>query len=139
MNSMKQTILDNIRAFIGQRSGLDFRNYNSRDAAIDDYRKILRHGRIARRLLREIEVGGYSSEELQESARRRFSGRLSVDDSGAVCYCAGQYFPTEYRLACCVVLFDAVQRYYVRNYKSDARRRMVSQFGRGVVNEFWPL
>ena len=139
MTSMKQTIIDNLRAFVGQRSGIDFRNYGSRDSAIDDYRKILRHGRIARRLLREIEVGGYSTEELRESARRRFSGRLSVDDSGAVSYCAGQYFPTEYRLSVCVVLFDAIQRAYVRRYNADARRRMVSQFGRGIVNELWPL
>lgn len=119
----KQMIIHALRAFIGQRSGIDFRDYqcgnyqDSRRAFNGDYLPILRHGRHARQLLREVELReSITAEDLIE-ASRAFSGRLQFKFSagGATCavdYCTGQYFPTEYRSAACAVLASALWAYW---------------------------
>lgn len=49
-----------------------------------------------------------TDENLTKAAKYAFSGRLEITDN-AINYCAGQYFPTEYRKAVLTVLKEAVK------------------------------
>ena len=52
---MRTEILEALARFVAQRSGIDARNYGgSREAFLEDYRRILRDGREARALLRVV-------------------------------------------------------------------------------------
>ena len=118
----KQKIIEAMRAFINQRSGIDWRNYGgSRDAFMGDYRPMLRDGKTARELLRIVEASdAMTAEMIVENSKHSFSGRLSIvekdDGSVYVDYCAGQYFVTEYRKAACAVLGDVVRTVYGKDY-----------------------
>lgn len=115
----KQDIINALHVFISQRSGMDFRNYDSgdrlssRESYMNDYKPILAYGKAARDML--IFVARHDSvtaENLLEAARRAFSGRLEiVERKGRVSclYTTGQYFPTEYRRAACAVLSQAIR------------------------------
>lgn len=115
MKPTKQAIVSALRAFIQQRSGIDWSNYGgSREAFMSDYRAVLKHGRHARQLLREVELReSIPAQTLMEAAG---SGRLQfitrADGSVACDYCAGQYFPTEYRAAACRLLADVLWTYW---------------------------
>lgn len=119
--SAKQQMIEALRAFIAQRSGIDFRNYDcgdwkrTRECFNGDYRPMLRHGRQARAMLAVVELcDGISADDLKE-ATRAYSGRLQfVERDGriAVDYCTGQYFPTEYRAAACAVLASALWAHF---------------------------
>lgn len=122
----KQAIVNAFRAFINQRSGIEFANYqsgdwkHSREAFMGDYRPILKHGRHARTLLKAVEhTEGITAEMLADAAKHSYSGRLSLIERGdkvGVDYCTGQYFPTEYRNAACAVLASALWHYVSANY-----------------------
>jgi hypothetical protein len=117
----KQALCNALRAFIGQRSGIDFRNYQSgnwqesRRAFMGDYRPILKAGRQARELLRYVELRDSITAENLIAATRAYSGRLQfqVREGGRVGveYVTGQYFATEYRKAACAVLASAIWDY----------------------------
>jgi hypothetical protein len=144
----KEAILSAIRAHIAQRSGIDFRNYQSGDyqasrrAFLGDYRPILKHGRDARALLDFIENRDEITAENIKEATRAFSGRLSLverGDSVAADYCTGQYFPTEYRAAACAVLALAVWDYWREDCESgeEIRKRARRRFGRGLASRWF--
>ena len=116
----KGAILSALRAFVSQRSGLDCRNYGDRESLTGDYRPILRDGRTARCLLRQIELReSITAENLADACKRAFSGRLSLvikpNGSVAVDYCTGQYFAVEYRKAVCAVCASAFWAYFREN------------------------
>jgi hypothetical protein len=119
----KDSILTALRGFVAQRSGMDYRNYGDASSYNADRRKITRDGQTALTLLRDVENSSITAEELVE-AFRAFSGRLSLsaNDKGnaVLSYCAGQYFPTEYRAAVCAVVAQAMWD-YVRNHCMPAR------------------
>ena len=102
------------RQFIGQRSGIDYRNYYStwqdtagRRAYRQDARRIAQDGKRARRALALAEAYPFNPEALIDATRSAFSQRLQIVDTGGkldLDYCTGQYFPTEYRAAAAVVL-----------------------------------
>lgn len=118
VTASKPAVIAALRAFIAQRSGLDWRDYaGDRASLMSDHRPILKHGRHARQLLRAVELTDtITAEDLIEASKRAFSGRLTlkVRDDGAVAveYCTGQYFPTEYRNAACAVLASALWYYW---------------------------
>ncbi len=133
-----------LRAFVGQRSGLDWRNYGHdwRDAAgmaalRSDRNTILQHGRDARALLRFAEA--WPSVTVDYLLSELSAGkRLSFDASrGSIDYCAGQYFPTEYRAAVCRALSTALWRYQVDLGTSDVRAWAVEAFGRGIASRWF--
>lgn len=133
-----------LRAFVGQRSGLDWRNYGHdwRDAAgmaalRSDRNTILQHGRDARALLSYVEK--WSSIPVDYLLTELSDGkRLSFDASrGSIDYCAGQYFPTEYRAAVCRALSSALWRYQVNLGTSDVRAWAVETFGRGIASRWF--
>jgi hypothetical protein len=106
---MKTEILEAMARFIGQRSGIDGSIYGSREGFLADYRRILRDGRDARALLRAVELSKGLPESILVDVLK--SGRLTWDGKRLE-YCAGQYFPTEYRAAACRALASALWVYW---------------------------
>ena len=141
----KAAILSALRSFVSQRSGLDCRNYGDRDSIMRDYRPILRDGKTARLLLRQIERrDSITAENLSEACKRAFSGRVSLvtKDNGdvSVDYCTGQYFPTEYRAAVCAVCASVFWGYFREcvpasevNAGESIRRQAGREFGRAIA------
>lgn len=149
MNMTKQAMLNALRAFINQRSGIDFRNYQSgdwkqsRECFMGDYRPILRHGRHARTLLRAVELrDSIKAKHLLEASHSAYSGRLQFierDGKVAVDYCTGQYFPTEYRNAACAVLASVLWHYWQPDCKTgdEIRKRARSEFGPAIAKTWF--
>ena len=144
----KAQIIEAMRRFINQRSGIDYRNYaggdwkESREAFNGDYRPILKHGRQARQLLRAVELRDSITAEMILAATRAYCGRLQIevkDDEVRVDYCTGQYFPTEYRSAACAVLATVLWDYWREDYKDLAgiQKQAKREFGRGIASEWF--
>jgi hypothetical protein len=151
----KETLLHALAAFIAQRSGISFREYhspgsswgeftNARKLFRQDRAPILRHGRHARRLLAFVSRRSISADDLLQSSRSAYSGRLSFvvkGENATVDYAIGQYFPTEYRAAACAVLARAIWEYF-RNgcgYTSPDQIRNAArrEFGRGIASAWF--
>lgn len=132
-----------LRAFIGQRSGLTWRDYyyDWRDAEgvkayKADMRSIARDGREARALLAFVEGrDSMTGEDLRVAARRAFSGRLTLEDD-QIDYCTGQSFGNEYRAAVCAMLASAIIEYW-RSDGNDWRKLARGQFGRGMASRWF--
>ncbi len=138
----KQAIINAIRVFVNQRSGIDGREYaGDREAFMGDYRPILKYGKHARQLLRFVERCDSITDKMLADATRAFSGRLQLVEKGdkvAVDYCTGQYFPTEYRKAACAVLAQAIWD-WLRDKcgcktGDDIRKSARREFGRGIAS-----
>lgn len=138
----KSEICAKLRAFIAQRSGLDWRNYASdwrdksgMDALCSDRSRILQHGRDARALLSFVE---HSPIPVEFIMRELETGRLTFDPSrNALDYCTGQYFPTEYRAAICRTLSNAIWRFYRDNVTPDVRTFARETFGRAIASRWF--
>lgn len=160
----KQAMINALRAFVNQRSGIEFADYQSgdwkasREAFMGDYRPILRAGREARALLRAVELrGSITAEDLAGAARRAYAGRLSFVERGesvGVDYATVQYFPTEYRNAACAVLAQCLWEFWreccpVGEVKPDkatpslgnvgeyVRKQARNEFGRGIASRWF--
>jgi hypothetical protein len=146
----KAKLVETVRQFIAQRSGIDRRDYQ-RDwsdkagaaAFMADYREILRDGRDARRLL-EYVAGrdGITAEKILATSSG--NGRLDWcfrGDKIGLDYCTGQYFPTEYRAAACSMLAGLVWRYLADHYESNqaeqVRKAARRIFGRGLASRWF--
>lgn len=104
----KQEICTLLRAFINQRPGLDFNNYGCATSYRAELRRITKQRADALQLLRAVELrDSISAQDLIAPFQTAFCGRLELVESKgklSLNYCAGQYFPTEYRAAVCAVL-----------------------------------
>ena len=109
----KTEFLDKLTNFARQRSGIEFGNYGDWQSFNSERRSITADLARFNVLVRSVIHSGITYEDLI-AATRAFSGRLSWDGE-SFSYCAGQYFPTEYRKAACAVLAAALWE-YVRNY-----------------------
>ena len=112
----KQQIITALRAFVAQRSGMDWHNYGDVTSYRAEQRGIMRDGKEARELLRAVELrDSITADDIIKASKSAFSGRLSIverdDGAVAVDYCAGQYFPTEYRKAVCAVCASVLWDY----------------------------
>jgi hypothetical protein len=134
----KSDILAHLSRFVSQRSGIDFRNYGDRASFMGDYRPILRAGRDARALIRYVELRDSITADMLLAAFRAYSGRLSVTDKGCD-YCAGQYFPTEYRNAACAVLSQAIWDWLRDSHKDGhaIRKAASRELGRGIAGRWF--
>ena len=135
----KQDILAALRKHISGRSGIDFRNYGDRASAMDDYRKIMRHGKHARAMLHAVELRESITADMLASAfQRAYSGRLSLTDKGCD-YCAGQYYAIEYRAAACAVLATALRNYWIDDgRKMDELRKLArAELGRSIASAWF--
>jgi hypothetical protein len=150
----KQAILDTLRKFARQRPGLDFGNYGDVSAYRSELRAITRDLAHAQTLLKAVEwQDGIDANDLIGAALGAFSGRLSIRLGEAypggvmIDYCAGQYFPTEYRKAVCAVLASALWTRYREGMSNDAidgkspgdriRAHFRRQFGRGIASRYF--
>lgn len=145
----KETIIQALRKFIGQRSGIQWADYDSgdykqtREAFMGDYRPMLKAGQDARILLAAVLARDSITAEKIIEATRAYCGRLQLKASGdsvVVDYCTGQYFPTEYRNAACAVLATALWGYArAQGYATgnDIRKWARSEFGRGIANRWF--
>ena len=132
----KQQILEALSKWIKQRPGLEFGNYGEMKSYRAELRQIAKDRRDAETLLRAVALRPSITAEDLIAATRAYSGRLQIkeatdqrregcsnDCKGRVCknalrcdghapiridYCAGQYWPTEYRKAVCAVLASAL-------------------------------
>ena len=108
VTATKQEICALLRAFVNQRPGLDFANYGCATSYRAELRGITRQRADALQLLRAVELrDSIEAGELVAAFPRAFSGRLELTETNgkpALFYCAGQYYPTEYRAAVCAVL-----------------------------------
>ena len=121
-----QTYLAALHKFAGRRPGLKFANYGDLRAYRAYRRAITRDLSEFRQLARFVELSGITAEGLVSAARSVFSGRLSFveqNDKVTVFYCAGQYFPTEYRKAACAVLAAALWNYYRADIPPETENR----------------
>ena len=138
----KEQIITAIRAFVAQRSGIEYRNYGSRESFMCDYRPMLRAGRDARALLAYVAACDSITADDIVKATRDYSGRLQLserDGKVSVDYCTGQYFPTEYRRAACAVMSQAIWDSVVMDHSGqDAIHRWAKNtFGRGIASRWF--
>ena len=151
----KQQIITALRAFVAQRSGMDWRNYADATSYRAEQRSITRDGKEARELIRAIEWrDSITADMIIDASKLAFSGRLSIvereNDSIAVDYTTGQYFPTEYRKAVCALcaklLYDCKRDDYVAGFEESAKRPItwmelraafVREYGHGIVNRWF--
>jgi hypothetical protein len=137
-----------LRAFINQRSGIEWGNYScgdykqSREAFMGDYRPMLRADKHARIMLALVEeCDGITAKDLLE-ATRAYSGRLQFvqrEDKVGVDYTTGQYFPTEYRNAACAVLASALWAYWRdgRETGEEIRKCALQRLGRAIARDWF--
>lgn len=79
-----------------------------------------------------------SSMPVEFLMRELETGRLTFDpERNALDYCAGQYFPTEYRAAGCRTLSNAIWRFYRDNVTPDVRTFARDTFGRGIASRWF--
>lgn len=144
MDVTKQQIVDALRAFVSQRSGIDSRNYFQtwRDtdgikAMRSDQHKIRRDGADARVLLSFVE----GREWITADALRKYltsGGRLFWDGpSNSPDYHVGQYYPTEYRAAVCRFLAQIIWSSCRAHGIDDVRKYAREQFGRGLQGRWF--
>lgn len=129
MNPTKDQICTLLRAWIGQRPGLEFGNSGDASAYRSEMRRITRDGRDARELLRAVELSGITADALAAAFPHAYSGRLSlVERNGrpALDYCTGQYWPTEYRRTACAVLASALWTHKREHCMPDGSRQGAS-------------
>lgn len=116
METRKENILNALDAFVRQRAGLEYGNYNDVVSYRAEQRSItkdLHHYRTLRAAVAWRD--SLTAADLIRAFRDAYSGRLSlqpatgpiVGDGFSLSYCTGQYFPTEYRKAACAVLASA--------------------------------
>jgi len=135
---MRTEILEALARFVAQRSGIDGRIYGgSREAFLGDYRRIQRDGREARALLRVVELSTCLPDSILVDVLK--SGRLTWNGK-RLDYCAGQYFPTEYRAAACRALASVLWNYWRDGgrYTADQIRAAAkSNLGRGIARRWF--
>ena len=141
----KENMLALMRRHLGQRSGMDWRNYasgwNDRDgmrAFRAEQNQVARDGRDARALLAFIESrDGITAEDLQAAAR---GGRLDWTPE-RIDYTTGQYFAVEYRAAACRVMASAIWHYLGDGVEADRadkiRKAARGYFGRGIASRWF--
>lgn len=138
----KATIINTLRAFVAQRPNLDPRNYGDGPSYRAEYRAILRDKHAAEALLRACEWrDGITAAHLIAATRAAWSGRLTIRDDGAVDYCTGQYWPTEYRRAVAAIAAHALRRYLIDacgcKTTSDARAIARRELGRSIARRWF--
>ncbi len=120
----KEILIAALRAFAGQRPGIDPENYSDWRSYRQESARVARDLRDALTILSVVEArDGITAEDLLAACKHAYSGRLSCslvpheytreNCPGApwscrVAYCTGQYFPTEYRRAVAAVAASAL-------------------------------
>jgi hypothetical protein len=129
---MKNEMKEALYRFVAQRSGIEWVNYGgSREAFMQDYRRILRDGRDARVMLGAV-IPDYALADALKSGRLTWDGKRLE-------FCACQYFPTEYRAAACRALASALWRTWANGGTSCEQIRAQARhtLGRGIARRWF--
>jgi hypothetical protein len=110
-NMGKTQILSALRAFVRQRPGLDFANYGDVQAYRAEVRSITKDLHHAEELIRAVELRSIDGEAIINAATSRLEIE-QTDDGIRVHWCAGQYWPTEYRRGVAASLAYALWHYW---------------------------
>lgn len=147
---MKTEILNTLAKFAAKRPQLeaanyirDYRDSEGRAAYRAEVRSITRDLHHARAIIRRVELSGITAAEIITASREAFSGRLTITatDDGIVKidYCAGQYFPTEYRKAVAAVCARALWNYWKTDANDADRIRNTArrEFPRAIARAYF--
>lgn len=117
MEKNKENLLLCLGAFIRQRPGLEFGNYGDVALYRSELRGITKSRHHAEALINAVAWrDSITADDIIKASQSAYSGRLTITrtDTGGfkIDYCAGQYFPTEYRNAVCAVLSAVLWDYW---------------------------
>lgn len=111
----RDKILALLASFAAQRPGLEYGNYGEMRSYRSEMRSITQDLHDFRTLMSAVAWRSSIDEARLRDSFRAFSGRLTLTETAdgkmRLDYCTGQYFPTEYRKACCAVLASALWDY----------------------------
>lgn len=107
---MKQVALIKLHEFASQRPRIDIHNYGSCQTYRQEAANVTRQLARFRKLFAAAVAAGLPDAVLIKAGEGYFSGRLTWNGKGWD-YCTGQYWPTEFRLAACVVLEAALRNH----------------------------
>jgi len=134
-------IINKLEAFAKQRPGLERANYGHGDFDYygQDARKITQQLRDAKTLLSYIRSSSTITEADILEGFSAFSGRLSVNTDGSLDYCAGQYYPTEFRAAVCAVCSSVIwdQLRDGLDTGDEIRKAAKRLFGQGIAKRWF--
>ncbi len=125
-------LLAMLHAFVRGRPGFNPYNYGSVSSYRSDQRRAERQLHDAEAMLsaigwRDSIEAGHIRKALQGG------GRLTLDDSGRLDYCAGQYYPTEFRAGACRVLSQLLWDYWRANMPPPANEDDVKSMAQSPV------
>ena len=129
-----QEIKSMLRAFVAQRPGFDYRNYNTAGAYRADQKRAMRDKADALAL-----INAFPDEAAREFLEKHLDGRLRLDGEHLE-YTAGQYWCTEYRAAVCRAVSDALRSLswaQSQERLAETRKRMARIVGRGCANRWF--
>ena len=142
-------LLDMVASFVNSRPGFDWRNYGDATSYRADMREATQQRHDALKMLAAI---GWRDSINANAIRAALQsgGRLSLSDSGRLEYCAGQYYPTEFRAGACRVLSQLLWDYFRETASpthptpngrtvcgDDIRRKARQEFGRGCASRWF--
>jgi len=157
MKLSKSEIMELLRKWTAQRSGLDSRNYGGPERIVkngritytpnqglkSDMQRIAQHGKDAKILMQFVErEPTITADFLRQAFKSAYIGRLSLNEHmRRLDYVTGQYFPTEYRAAVCAVLASAIW-HHIRNQDANStgdsiRKEARRIFGRGIASRWF--
>ena len=123
-----------LRAFVAQRPGFDYRNYNTASAYRADQKRTMRDKADALAL-----INAFPDEAAREFLEKHLDGRLRLE-GGKLEYITGQYYCTEYRAAVCRAVSDALRALswaQSQERLAETRKRMARIVGRGCANRWF--
>ena len=129
-----QEIKSALRAFVAQRPGFDYRNYNTASAYRADQKRAMRDKADALAL-----ISAFPDEAARGFLEKHLDGRLRLDGEHLE-YPAGQYYCTEYRAAVCRAVSDALRALswaQSQERLAETRKRMARIVGRGCANRWF--
>ncbi len=112
----KDELVRMLARFIGQRPGIDPRNYHDACSYRQESREVTRDAHDAYSLLDAVAARESLTADVMR-AELMGSGRLTLSEDGRLEYCTGQYFPTEYRKAACRALASMLWDYWREDLK----------------------
>lgn len=138
-------MLNAIERHIDRRSGIEAQNYVGNLSGLRaDRREIARDGRDCRIMLRYLRRCYQLPADTMRRAFQAYGGRLAYDwDKNAVEYTAGQYWPTEYRVAAGAVLARAFRLHMTQNVTDGMDKTLFArlcaerELGRGIARRWF--
>jgi hypothetical protein len=136
--NQKEIMLNALAAFIRQRPGLEFGNYGDRKSYAAELREITKTRHEAFELLAFVGRSSITAENLLANSRHRLNWNQEEDRWE---YTTGQYFPTEYRRAACLLLMATVWDYFRDGCRCDTREKIQAaakrEFSRAVAKRWF--